>query len=146
MSRSECIAQQLGMSHGAAAGKLRKNILFSLLVRLKENVCFKCSALILSANELSIEHKQPWEGISAELFWNLENIAFSHLRCNKPDRVPNRIRTIEGEGWCSHCKAFKSRNEFYPAPSSMNGLMNECKSCRSELKKSGTYSNRKSLT
>lgn len=142
MSRSQRVVQQLGMSHGAAAGKLRKNILFHLLVRLQENICFKCGLLISSSNELSIEHKQSWEGVSAELFWNLDNIAFSHLRCNRPDRIPHRIRTVEGDGWCSRCRTFKSRNEFYANSSTLNGLMTECKSCRSGLKISGTYSNR----
>jgi len=67
-SRSERIAQQLGMSHGAAAGKLKKNILFNLLVRLKENICFKCKEEISLPDELSIEHKLPWENISVIYF------------------------------------------------------------------------------
>lgn len=72
----------LGMSHGTACNRLRKNILFSLLTKLNENVCFRCGKTIVSVDELSIEHKQPWEGISADLFWDLDNIAFSHLGCN----------------------------------------------------------------
>ena len=82
MSRSERIAQQLGMSQGAAAGKLRKNILFHLLKKLGENTCSKCTKSIEQPDDLSIEHLQPWENRSAELFWDLDNIAFSHMRCN----------------------------------------------------------------
>lgn len=76
----------LGMPHGTASNRLRKNILFHLLQKLNEAVCFKCQQAIVSVEDLSIEHKKPWEGISAELFWDIENIAFSHLHCNKPDR------------------------------------------------------------
>jgi len=76
----------LGMPFGTACNRLRKNILFSLLVRLQENVCFKCGELILSVNDLSIEHKQPWEGRDSNLFWDLNNIAYSHLGCNLPHR------------------------------------------------------------
>jgi hypothetical protein len=76
----------LGMPHGTAGNRLRKMILFNLLQRHGENVCFKCAEPIETAEELNIEHKQPWEGISVELFWDLENIAFSHLRCNKNHR------------------------------------------------------------
>ena len=72
----------LGIPHGTACKRLRKMVLFDLLRRHGENVCFKCAGVIEIAEELSIEHKQPWEGISIELFWSLENIAFSHLRCN----------------------------------------------------------------
>lgn len=83
--RSKRISEQLGMSHGAAAGQLRKRVLFHLLTKLGENVCFKCSEVIDKVEDLSIEHKQPWEGRSAELFWDIENIAFSHLHCNRVD-------------------------------------------------------------
>lgn len=61
----------LGMPHGTASGRLRKIILFHLLQKHDENVCFRCSRRIETADELSIEHKQPWEGISVELFGRL---------------------------------------------------------------------------
>ena len=58
----------LGMPHGTASGRLRKIILFDLLKRHKENTCFKCGTEIVDVDDLSIEHKLPWEGISAQLF------------------------------------------------------------------------------
>ncbi|VVB52086.1 Uncharacterised protein [uncultured archaeon] len=76
----------LGMPHGTASNRLRKIVLFHLLKKLNENTCFKCQGIIEAVEDLSIEHKKPWEGISAELFWDIENIAFSHLNCNRPDR------------------------------------------------------------
>lgn len=74
----------LGMPHGTACNRLRKNILFHLLKKLNENICFKCEIAIESVDDLSIEHKKPWEGRDPSLFWDIENIAFSHLHCNRP--------------------------------------------------------------
>lgn len=87
MNSNERKTETLGMPHGTATNRLRKNILFHLLKKHGENYCFKCSELIEEVEDLSIEHKKPWQGVSAELFWDLENIAFSHLHCNRPDRV-----------------------------------------------------------
>ena len=75
--------QTLGMSHGTAAGKLRKMVLFRQLKKYKDNICARCSQEIETVDELSIEHLKPWEGISADLFWDLDNVAFSHARCNR---------------------------------------------------------------
>jgi hypothetical protein len=83
MSRGERIAQQLGMPHGTAANRLRKIVLFHVLQKHKENVCFKCGQLIESVDELSLEHKKPWEGRDSNLFWDVDNITFSHRLCNK---------------------------------------------------------------
>ena len=80
----------LGMPFGTACNRLRKSILFSLLKRFNENVCFKCSQAIEGIEDLSIEHKLPWEGRDVQLFWDLENIAFSHIRCNVPHRRGNK--------------------------------------------------------
>lgn len=132
MSRSERVVQQLGMSHGAASGQLKKRILFSLLIRLKENTCFRCKAEITSVDELSIEHKQPWEGISADLFWDLENIAFSHLKCNVVCKRPGtgisfRKEGPEGTSWCYKCEKFLPAENFSANKFRWNGLNNLCK-------------------
>jgi hypothetical protein len=75
-------SRQLGMPHGTANGRLRKMIIFHLLKELKQNFCFQCGAEIERVDELSIEHKKPWLHESVDLFWDLNNIAFSHLHCN----------------------------------------------------------------
>ena len=142
MSRSikDSVARKsafLGMPHGTANGRLRKMILFHLLRKHGENTCFKCSKKIETVDDLSIEHKQPWEGISVELFWSLDNIAFSHLRCNRPHRyvgggVSKRKVGDEGTAWCVGCKAFRSATEFSRNRSRWNGLQNRCNNCLSE--------------
>lgn len=77
-------AEQLGVDPGTAAGKLRKSLLFSLIKELERNYCFQCGALIENENELSIEHKIPWlhSDEPQKLFFDLTNIAYSHLSCN----------------------------------------------------------------
>ena len=135
MSRSERIVKQLGMSQGAAANKLRKKILFSFVKKLKEDICFKCGKEIESVEELSIEHKQPWENRSADLFWDLDNIAFSHMRCNRQhEQGAVKLRKVgpEGTSWCYKCKVFKSRDAFSPCKSYWNGLDRECKDCKND--------------
>lgn len=88
---SEVKSEQLGMPFGTATAKLRKTILFSLLKKYNENYCYKCCGEIESEKELSIEHKTPWlySESPIELFFNMENIAFSHLECNTKDKRCN---------------------------------------------------------
>lgn len=128
----------LGMDPGTAATRLRLMILFHVLERHDENVCYRCGGIIATYKELSIEHIEPWEGRSAELFWDLENIAFSHRPCNQRHVVANgsrskRIVAPEGQAWCSTCKAFKPVEEFYSG-TRWNGLSTQCKGCHHDRK------------
>jgi hypothetical protein len=74
--------QQLGMSFSKASGRLKKMYLLRLLQRLGEDDCFRCGGKIENVDDLSIEHKEPWLDRDVALFWDLENIAHSHLSCN----------------------------------------------------------------
>ena len=130
----------LGMPHGTAGNRLRKMILFNLLQRHGENVCFKCAKLIETADELSIEHKQPWEGVSVELYWSLDNVAFSHLRCNRNHRYEGggrKLRKVgpEGTAWCRNCKAFLPVSAFSRHASRWNGLQPWCNACYERRRK-----------
>ena len=76
--------EQLGMPLGTASGKLRKAIMFQLLQELGKDNCFQCGKVIESIDNLSIEHKVPWldSNDPVAVFFDLNNIAFSHLKCN----------------------------------------------------------------
>lgn len=134
--------ETLGMPHGTATNRLRKLILFDALRRHNENVCVRCKKIIESVEELSIEHVLPWEGISAELFWDLKNIAFSHLQCNKPHNrnYVGLRRHVEakkkigpdGFSWCSYHEKFEPKENFYRDPQRWNGLRPYCKTGRYE--------------
>ena len=76
--------EALGMPIGTASNRLRKLILFSFVCRLKLDNCYRCNKKILSVDDLSIEHKKPWMQANKPIatFFDLDNIAFSHLSCN----------------------------------------------------------------
>ena len=124
----------LGMPYGTATGRLRKMILFDLLRQFDFDHCFRCDQQIASIDDLSIEHITPWQGADDPkvAFFDLENIAFSHLRCNiqasepanaKKDHCPkghpyddqNTVIRPNGQRGCLQChrdssNAWQKRN------------------------------------
>lgn len=108
----------LGMPHGTACNKLRKLILFDLLKQLNKNVCYQCGEEINNEKELSIEHRTPYLNSKdpLKLFFDLENISFSHLSCNcsaaNKDRTklmkhPSSSAYDSGRCRCDKCKEIK---------------------------------------
>ena len=75
-------AAQLGMPWGTANNRLRKSIMFKYIKMAGDDICFRCEKVIERIEDLSIEHKLSWQGVSTQLYWDLDNIAFSHLSCN----------------------------------------------------------------
>lgn len=127
--------ETLGMPQGTASNRLRKMLLFRQLKKHSENVCVRCDKEIETVEELSVEHIKPWEGISADLFWDLDNVGFSHMRCNLADRhtrPTTKLRKVgpEGTSWCFKCKEFKLASAFALCSTVWRGLNNECKSCK----------------
>jgi hypothetical protein len=130
MSRA---AETLGMPQGTASARLRKMLLFRQLKKHNENTCVRCGKEIEIVAELSVEHIKPWEGISADLFWDLDNVAFSHMKCNVPHTrrggTPQRKIGPEGMIWCRVHKEFLPEDRFYKDPSRWNGLNGRCIDC-----------------
>jgi hypothetical protein len=123
----------LGMPYGTANGRLKKMIIFRMAQRLGEDVCFRCGKRIDEIDALSIEHKNPWLNRSVDLFWDLDNIAFSHVICNSIASEKRRIEVRDGMGWCWKCRQFKSVVEFHRNSSRDSGISCECKDCKSKL-------------
>lgn len=144
--KNERRAHQLGMPYGTASNRLKRMILFSFAKRLGEDICFKCGQRIETVEHLSVEHKLPWEGKGrlTELFWDLTNIAFSHLACNRPHRFSNgrpdfykvsptyakRINAPVGHAWCSGHKGYRKIEEFHSNERNISGVASYCKECR----------------
>lgn len=126
----------LGVNISTANNRLRKNIIFWLVKETRRDSCYRCGEKITAVEELSIEHKEPWEGRSPDLYWDLENIAFSHLKCNRPDYVSisKKLRKEGPSGfvWCNRCKAFKPDHKFYNCKSRWTGKHHFCKNCHEE--------------
>lgn len=76
--------EQLGIDAGTASSRLKKIVMYNLAKKLDENYCFQCGLEIESYDEFTIEHKVPWldSETPKELFFSIDNIAFSHYKCN----------------------------------------------------------------
>lgn len=77
---------QLGMNPSTASGRLVKDTLWRLVVQTGQNVCYRCGEP-MTRETFSIEHKEPWldSHDPVGLYFDQENIGFSHLRCNIKD-------------------------------------------------------------
>ena len=111
--------KQLGIDPGTASNRLKKNLLFEFAKRLDMHWCYQCAAEIKDSDNFSIEHKTPW--LHSEdpkgLFFNIDNIAFSHKSCNysaarKRQGKPCPSLTAYRKGCrCDDCKKLKSENQ-----------------------------------
>lgn len=128
-------SKQLGIPFGTASHRLKKLILFDLVCKLGVDNCYRCKLPIDKPEDLTVEHKIEWLYRSNELFWDLNNIAFSHKKCNKP-RPEFRIgrkATIYPEGFlkCGSCKILLELNSFTKS----GQRLKECKTCKSRRNK-----------
>lgn len=75
-------AHQLGMNPSTASHRLVKDLLFRFVI-LAGHKCHRCGEELNRA-DFSIDHKVPWRNSDNPigLFFDLDNIAFSHLSCN----------------------------------------------------------------
>lgn len=124
--------EQLGMPFGTANARLRKNILYKYIVNAGDHFCFKCGAEIISVDDLSIEHKLPWENRDTDLFWDLDNIAFSHMKCNRPEiyKAGGKIKHIpedNNSAFCYDCDKYLPLEDFSKDKTRWNGLNMRCK-------------------
>jgi hypothetical protein len=136
---------QLGMFYGTAAARLKKMVMFNLLQRLGEDDCFKCHKKIETPEELSLEHKENWLHNDTALFWDLNNISFSHLKCNRPERRPGGVglRKVgpDGTSWCAGHKQFLATDKFRRHCKAWNGFYYYC--CECEALKRRAYKGRR---
>ena len=128
--------QQLGLPIGTATHRLRKLMFFRLIQKTGDDRCFRCGLPIESVHDLVMDHKVPWLDNSAELFWDLENIAFSHAGCNsravrRDGRCAAALRKVgsSGTAWCSGHRTFLPVRYFQRNRSHWNGLAHCCREC-----------------
>lgn len=89
----------LGENFSTATHKLRKKVMFAAIAALGVNKCYRCEKPIESVEVLSLEHKEPWQSAEnpKEMFYDLNNIAFSHLSCNSGAARSHRKRFFSEE-------------------------------------------------
>jgi hypothetical protein len=88
---------KLGMSFGTARARLERDILYALAVQAG-HVCHRCAGP-LDRSTFSVEHKTPWMQADdpKAAFFSLENVAFSHLRCNTAEMIERRRSPIPAQ-------------------------------------------------
>ena len=137
--------EQLGMDHTTAGHRLRKMLLFEFAKRLGLDKCFRCRKQ-LTIDDFTIDHKEPWLDVGPELFWDVNNIAFSHSKCNilAQRHVGSRLDALhalmrsrskhlnapEGMAWCTKHKAYFPKSRFDRDRAQANGVHARCKECR----------------
>jgi hypothetical protein len=139
--REQKIKEQLGVSIGTARCRLVRLIIFDFIIKTANNKCFKCLSP-MTLEDFTIEHKKPWfnQNKASDLYFDLENISFSHAKCNRPDN-PNwnnsskRIDSPEGFSWCNVCKTHKELEHFYTKNKRWNKVEFKCKDCLKNLKR-----------
>ena len=99
---------QLGMNPATASGRLVKDLLFDFVTKARY-VCYRCKNP-LTRDTFSIEHIVPWldSDDPLALFFNLDNVAYSHLSCNvgasRKSQAPHGSRRRNKAGCnCSLC-------------------------------------------
>ena len=72
------------MPYGTARNKLSKIIMFNLIQYVEMDTCSRCGKKIITVDDLSVEHDEPWlhSENPVEKFFDLGNISFSHAKCN----------------------------------------------------------------
>lgn len=102
---------QLGMNPSTASNRLVKDLLFKYVIVSHPN-CYRCGEP-LTRDTFSIEHKTPWLDSEnpLELFFDLDNIAFSHQACNSAASSYARPSSIcgDGSGYRKGCRCVKCK-------------------------------------
>jgi hypothetical protein len=132
MSNNKIKDTLLGQPHGTAQAKLRKALLFEYVTKAGDDFCYRCGGQIEDIRDFSIEHKNSWQRATdpKAAFFNLCDIAFSHLSCN--------VRAGEkrnGRADQTHCKYGHPFNEENTRLTSSG--KRRCRECRMVRKRQG---------
>ena len=107
------------MSYSTAGNRLKKMLFFKLVKETNNDICYRCEEKITHYIELSIDHMESWLDQDNSLFWDVENIAYSHLTCNSANapvssinKHPNYNSYTSGCR-CEACKMCKKMYQKY---------------------------------
>lgn len=111
--------EQLGMNPSTASARLVKDTLWRLVVMTSNNFCYRCGKE-MTREDFSIEHKIAWLDSEnpVELYFDQNNISFSHLTCNVKDarsgrKVENLCGTHQAYDRGCRCSACISAKKVY---------------------------------
>lgn len=97
-------------SYPAARNRLTRALLFQLVDR----TCYRCGKEIQSIDDWSIDHKQSWRTSDRprELFYDLVNIAYSHLDCNRQDGAQRSGEQSAAKTHCPNGHPYDEENTY----------------------------------
>jgi hypothetical protein len=86
--------------------------MFTLIQKANMDKCYRCSGIIENENDLSIDHKKEWmySDNAYDLFFDIDNIAFSHKSCNSAHRRKG-IRVYSNSGYKGVCFRKNDKNK-----------------------------------
>lgn len=129
----------LGMNHTVAMKRLYRMLILRYMQFHGHDSCFKCGKKIENIETLSIEHKEPWFNSAdpVKTFWDMDNLAFSHIRCNTREGGHRSKGRTEGMEWCSRCKQFLPVDHFTAWNNGVQrrSVSSYCTKCKSEYSK-----------
>ena len=99
---------------GISASTLRmrslRRLMFYLVTATDMNKCSRgdCSnkSKIITMDNFSVEHARPWRGNPPGLYYDTDNIVFSHRACNRSDQDP--LARL----YCYSCQSMVSSEDF----------------------------------
>jgi hypothetical protein len=127
--------EQLGMPIGTAQNRLVKLLILHMARALHKDNCFRCGKRIESVHELSIDHKKPWLDVSVTLYWDMDNVVFSHRSCNSKASRKTWSRVLkapEGKAWCRGHQKYLPKSKFHKNKTTLAGVQGHCKLCKSK--------------
>ncbi len=128
-NNNEVKSKCLGMNHSTASGRLIKDILFSFVIK-NSPFCYRCNTE-MSRDNFSVDHLIPWlhKENATQLFFDLNNITFSHISCNvaasrkphkkyfteeeKKERVRQLSRENKKKHYCPEKRSIKFQEKGY---------------------------------
>ena len=120
-SYKDILKSQLGgLAPSTARSRLDRTIMLAMAKKLEQDYCFRCSKQIRTIDEFSVEHKIEWlhSENPVELYFDLDNIAFSHIKCNTgarrytnsiPHNKGNITHGVSGYRLGCRCEICKSK-------------------------------------
>ncbi len=106
-------SNQLGVNVSTAQGRLVKDLLFKMVSNSGVK-CFRCGK-DLDRESFSIDHKIPWLNSEnpTELFFDLNNISYSHKECNSRDARRPHKKYKTREECRAECEKRRRGNRIY---------------------------------
>jgi hypothetical protein len=91
----------LGEKLSTAKSRLNKLIIFHLAQKCGMDICYRCGNKIDTVEEISIDHKESWKlsDDPVKYFYDMGNIAFSHLQCNSEAGIMSNTLLVKEESF-----------------------------------------------